>query len=145
MDVGEEVKTESGFGSVIVVDNLPKVPEAKFEKLSTVLRKIFGQIGTVREGGLHMPTENGVTKGFAFIEYHSPQEAQAAREQTDGYKLDKSHIFKVSKFDDFAKYAAVPDTYKVPEPKPFVPKDNTQSYMLDERGKATASSHLRLF
>ena len=134
MDV-EEVKTESGFGSVIVVDNLPQVPEAKFEKLSTVLKKIFGQIGTIREGGLHMPMANGTTKGFAFVEFLSPQEAAAAREQADGYKLDKAHIFKVSRFDDFAKYDAVPDEYKTPEPKPYAAKENTQSYMLDDRGR----------
>jgi translation initiation factor 3 subunit B len=132
----EEVKMDSGFGSVIVVDNLPKVPSAKVEKLTTVLKKIFGQIGVIHENGLHMPTDtDGSTKGFAFIEFGNAQEAAAAREQTDGYKLDKAHIFKVSRFDDFAKYEAVPDTYKTPEPKPYVARENTQSYMLDERGR----------
>ena len=82
-----------------------------------------------------MTLPRGTTKGFAFVEFLSPQEAAAAREQTDGYKLDKAHIFKVSKFDDFAKYAAVPDEYKTPEPKPYVAKENTQSYMLDDRGR----------
>ena len=77
---------------------LLRIPEAKVEKLSTVLRKIFGQIGTVREGGLHMPVEAGVTKGFAFVEFHTAQEAAAAREQTDGYKLDKAHIFKAGAY-----------------------------------------------
>ena len=33
-----------------VVDNLPVVPEEKYEKLLTVLKKIYGQIGHVREG-----------------------------------------------------------------------------------------------
>ena len=127
---------DSGFGSVIVVDNLPKVPGAKVEKLTTVLKKIFGQIGVIHENGLRMPTDaDGNTKGFAFIEFGNAQEAAAAREQTEGYKLDKAHIFKVSRFDDFAKYEAVPDTYKTPEPKPYVARENTQSYMLDERGR----------
>ena len=35
-----------------VVDNLPVVPEEKYEKLLTVLKKIYGQIGHVREGEL---------------------------------------------------------------------------------------------
>ena len=132
----EEVKTESGFGNVVVVDNLPKVPSAKVEKLSTVLRKIFGQIGAIREGGLLMPTEaDGSTKGFAFIEFHGAAEAQAAREQTDGYKLDKAHVFKTSAFDDFAKFERVPDAYEPPKPKPYAAKENTQSYMLDDRGR----------
>ena len=41
----EEVKSESGFGTVIVVDILPKVPDAKYDKLCTVVKKIYGQIG----------------------------------------------------------------------------------------------------
>ena len=35
-----------------VVDNLPVVPEEKDEKLLTVLKKIYGQIGAVRDGGV---------------------------------------------------------------------------------------------
>lgn len=33
-----------------VVDNLPSVPEEKYEKLVNVLKKIYGQIGNIREG-----------------------------------------------------------------------------------------------
>lgn len=62
-----------------------------------------------------------MSKGFAFVEFTSPQEAQTAREQTNGYKLDKSHTFAVNMFDDFDKYAKVPDTYSAPEPKPYTP------------------------
>jgi translation initiation factor 3 subunit B len=132
----EEVKSESGFGNVVVVDNLPKVPSAKVEKLTTVLKKIFGQIGLIRENGLVMPVDDtGSTKGFAFVEFHGAAEAAAAREQTDGYKLDKAHVFKTSSFDDFAKFERVPDVYEQPKPKPWTPKENTQSYMLDERGR----------
>lgn len=47
------------------------------------------------------------------------QEAQAARAQTDGYKLDKNHTFKVSMFDDFDRYAKVPDVYAAPEIKEY--------------------------
>jgi translation initiation factor 3 subunit B len=132
----EEVKSESGFGNVVVVDNLPKVPSAKVEKLTTVLKKIFGQIGLIHENGLVMPVDDtGSTKGFAFVEFHGAAEAAAAREQTDGYKLDKAHVFKTSSFDDFAKFERVPDSYEQPKPKPWTPKENTQSYMLDERGR----------
>ena len=43
-----------------------------------------------------MPADaDGVTKGFAFVEFLNSQEADAARQQTDGYKLDKAHVFKV--------------------------------------------------
>ena len=42
--------------------------------------------------------------------------------QTNGYKLDKNHIFMVSMFDDFEKYAKVPEEYASPEKKPYVPR-----------------------
>ena len=74
---------------------------------ATVLKKIFGQIGTIREGGMLMPMEGGKTKGFAFIEFLTPAEAQAAQEQTNGYRLDKAHVFNVTMFDDFEKFAKV--------------------------------------
>eukprot|EP00898_Chlorokybus_atmophyticus_P002542 jgi/Chlat1/3289/Chrsp22S03537 len=128
-DEDELPQTESGFGNVIVVDHLPQVPHEKFDKLVTVVKKIFGQLGTIRDNGLWMPTdESGKTKGYAF-------EAVAAKENTDGYKLDKSHVFKVNMFDDFERYSKVPDEYHTPEPQPYQPKENLLGFMLDERGR----------
>lgn len=49
------------------------------------------------------------------------QEAELAREKTNGYKLDKSHIFAVNLFDDFEKYMKVPDEWKAAEIKPYTP------------------------
>lgn len=68
------METDTGFGNVIVVDNLPVVAAEKFEKLEGVIRKIFGQIGVITENGLWMPKdESGKTEGYAFIEYNTPQ------------------------------------------------------------------------
>ena len=131
-------KDESSMMSTaIIVDNLPEVPEAKFVKLTNVLTKIFGQIGQIRDGGLHMPMDPATKMScwYAFIEFSSRAEADAAVEQTDGYKLDKAHVFKVSKFDDFEKYAKIPDEYVAPEPKPYTQLENTQAWMMDERGR----------
>jgi translation initiation factor 3 subunit B len=41
--------------------------------------------------------------------------------QTDGYELDRNHHFKVSMFDDFERYARVPDEYAAPEAKEYAP------------------------
>lgn len=49
------------------------------------------------------------------------QEAQQAREQTNGYKLDRSHVFVVNMYDDFEKYMRVPDKWNPPEIKPYTP------------------------
>ena len=49
------------------------------------------------------------------------QEAQIAKDQTNGYKLDKSHIFVVNMFDDFDKYTKVSNEWIPPETKPYTP------------------------
>jgi hypothetical protein len=71
----DSLEFETGFGNIVVVDNLPVVPPEKFEKLEGVVRKIFGQIGTIRERGLWMPIhpETQKTQGYCFIEYNTPQ------------------------------------------------------------------------
>ncbi|EFJ13839.1 hypothetical protein SELMODRAFT_446105 [Selaginella moellendorffii] len=131
----EIVESESGFGSIIVVDNLPVVEPAKYEKLENVVRKIFGQMGIIRT--LFMPKDKatGKTSGFAFIEYSSPQEAHTARDQADGYKLDKSHVFMVRMFDDIDKYMKVPEQWVAPEIKSYVPGENLLEWLMDEKGR----------
>ena len=76
-----DLETESGFGNIIVVDNLPEVPPEKYEKLVGVIRKIFARTGTIRENGLWMPVdeETKQSKGYAFIEYNTPQARCRAR------------------------------------------------------------------
>lgn len=71
----EALDFEEGFGNIIVVDNLPVVPKEKFEKLEGVVRKIYGQIGVIKEDGLWMPVdpESQKTLGYCFIEYNTPQ------------------------------------------------------------------------
>ena len=49
-------------------------------------------------------------------------EAQTRKDQTHGYKLDKSHIFVVNMFDDFDKYMNVSNEWIPPEIKPYTPE-----------------------
>ena len=76
-DMNEEYPLEfdMGFGNIIVVDNLPVVPKEKFEKLEGVVRKIYGQIGVIKEDGFWMPVDPATEKtlGQCFIEYNTPQ------------------------------------------------------------------------
>lgn len=44
---------DTKFDCCICVDHLPQVDTAKKSKLEGVLRKIYGQLGTIKE--LHMP------------------------------------------------------------------------------------------
>eukprot|EP00741_Cyanophora_paradoxa_P015119 tig00020848_g14590.t1 len=132
----DEVQPEAGFDSIIVVDGLPVVDQDKYEKLVNVVRKIFSQIGAIRENGLYMPKDaKGATKGFAFIEFSTPEEASMAVQQTNGYKLDKNHIFKVNSYNDLNKFLSVPDEYTPPQQKPYEPRDNLRFWLSDGRGR----------
>lgn len=74
------------------------------------------------------------------------QEAQAARAQTDGYKLDKNHTFKVSMFDDFDRYAKVPDEYAPPDIKTYTPTVSSDHLRAESEGLKIvgwAGSHFR--
>ncbi|GFZ00756.1 eukaryotic translation initiation factor 3B-2 [Actinidia rufa] len=138
-DLNEEDRLEfdAGFGNIIVVDNLPVVLKEKFEKLEGVVRKIYGQIGVIKEDGLWMPLDPVTQKtlGYCFIEYNTPQEAELAREKTHNYKLDKSHVFAVNMFDDIEKFLKVPDEWAPPETKPYTPGENLQQWLTDEKAR----------
>lgn len=71
----DNLEFDSGFGNIIVVDNLPVVAREKFEKLEGVIRKIYSQIGVIKDDGLWMPVdpETQKTLGYCFIEYNTPQ------------------------------------------------------------------------
>ncbi|XP_020206252.1 eukaryotic translation initiation factor 3 subunit B [Cajanus cajan] len=133
----DNLEFESGFGNIIVVDNLPVVPREKFEKLEGVVRKIYSQIGVIKEGGLWMPVdpETEKTLGYCFIEYNTPQEAELAKEKTHGYKLDRAHIFAVSMFDDFDRFMKVPNEWAPPETKPYTPGENLQHWLTDAKAR----------
>jgi len=127
-----ELTMEIGFAKIIVVDNIPVVPPEKYEKLRNVLTKIFGTIGTIRE--LYMPLDDhNVTKGYAFVEFTTAEAAESAIAKTNGYKLDKAHIFRVNSYDDFQKYSAVPDEYVQPQPKPYEPRENLRAWLVHPR------------
>lgn len=55
--------------------------------------------------------------------YHClfPQEAELAKEKTNAYKLDRSHIFAVNMFEDFDRFMKVPDQWAPPETEPYTP------------------------
>ncbi|KAK1262156.1 Eukaryotic translation initiation factor 3 subunit B [Acorus gramineus] len=133
----EPPEFEAGFGNVIIVDNLPVVPQEKFDKLEGVIRKIYSQIGTIREGGLWMPKDPQTEKtlGYCFIEYNTPQEAELAKEKTHGYKLDRAHVFTVNLFDDFDRFMRVPDEWTPAEIKPYTPGENLQQWLTDEKAR----------
>lgn len=50
-----QLSFEEGFDNVVVVDNIPLVDETKEEKLVQFLRKIFKNVGEIRDNHFVMP------------------------------------------------------------------------------------------
>jgi len=133
----DQSEFDTGFGNIIVVDHLPVVPKEKFEKLEGVVKKIYNQLGVIKENGLWMPVDpdTKMTLGYCFIEFNTPQEAQNAKEKSHGYKLDKSHIFAVNMFDDFDRLMNVKEEWEPPQARPYVPGENLQKWLTDEKAR----------
>ena len=124
------------WGNVIVVDNLPKIPVAKYDKLLGVLKRIFAQTGTINT--IEMPAENETTLGVAFVEFETAEEAQKAIRLTDGYALDKSHVFKVNSFDEAKRLGSLQEQY-TPPAKPNLCPDSIPVHGSETPCTATSS------
>ncbi|GAB6032742.1 Eif3-s9p [Chamberlinius hualienensis] len=122
-------RESDGIDNLLVVDGVPQVGKDRLEKLQNVIKKLFSKFGEIVSE--EYPEENGMTKGYIFLEYKSPLHALEALKQSNGYKLDKTHTFHVNLFSDFDKYMNVPDEWQPPEPQPYRDVGNLHSFLLD--------------
>lgn len=67
------------MGNKLYIGNLP------FSVDSTELEELFGQIGTVTSAKVITDRDSGRSKGFAFVEMASPEEAKAGIEKFNGF------------------------------------------------------------
>ena len=58
-------------------------------------------------------------KSYMFVEYDNEISAQEAVSQLNGYRLDKSHSFKVNFFSDFDKYEKMSMNMEIEGPAPY--------------------------
>eukprot|EP00339_Tiarina_fusa_P013154 CAMPEP_0117026044 /NCGR_PEP_ID=MMETSP0472-20121206/19178_1 /TAXON_ID=693140 ORGANISM="Tiarina fusus, Strain LIS" /NCGR_SAMPLE_ID=MMETSP0472 /ASSEMBLY_ACC=CAM_ASM_000603 /LENGTH=716 /DNA_ID=CAMNT_0004732927 /DNA_START=91 /DNA_END=2241 /DNA_ORIENTATION=- len=128
------------FENVVIITNLPKVPEKKLEKLMKVVLKLVSRIGTLVTSdetgfqGIEVPfnQENDSTEGFALVEYETAEEAKNAISVLDEYKFDKNHSLSVSLYSRAEKLKDLEETEFVePEPAPFVEKPNATAWLED--------------
>ncbi|KAI8811782.1 eukaryotic translation initiation factor eIF2A-domain-containing protein [Cladochytrium replicatum] len=77
--------------------------------------------------------KTGLSKGYMFVEFSSPEQAEVAIKTADGIAMDKKHIIAVNAFDDIGKYANAPEEFKEPARESFVEKDHLRGWLLDER------------
>ena len=72
--------------TTIYVGNLP------FSATEDAVRQLFAQHGTVDSVALITDRDTGQSKGFAFVEMATDQEAQAATQAMNGQMLDGRQI-----------------------------------------------------
>ncbi|KAK5004808.1 Translation initiation factor 3 subunit b, partial [Cryomyces antarcticus] len=101
-----EVRMEEGLDAFVVVDGLPKVKEDAHQKLVKFLLRKLNTVGKTGEDLIFMPIneETGMTDGYAFVEYETPEQAVAATKALHGTSLDKRHAIAVNKLTDIERY-----------------------------------------
>ena len=122
---------------MIVVDNLPQIPEAKFAKLLNVLTKIFSQIGEVREGGLLMPQDEATKTSLGYA--LSSLRRNSKRRVRWNKRMGTSSISRTS--SRCASLTTLKSTKRCQmntarrRPKRSDGEKNTQAWMMDQRGR----------
>ncbi|ONI06200.1 hypothetical protein PRUPE_5G046800 [Prunus persica] len=108
-----------GFGNVIVVDNLPIVKAEMAQQLESEIRRVFSEVGVIKEDGFSMPLNplNQKTLGRCFIEFSSRQEAELARVKRDGYNFN-TQALSVTLYDDLDRFIDITDVGTTPETNP---------------------------
>ncbi|GLI74515.1 translation initiation factor 3 subunit b [Penicillium ochrochloron] len=134
-----EVKLEEGLDTFVVIDGLPVVPEDSRQKLVKFLLRKLNTIGHTSEDAVFMPlNDKGMSEGFAFVEYETPEQALAAVKQLHGVPLDKKHTLAVNKLMDIERYGRegrVEEEYHAPELEPFKEKEHLRSWMADAHAR----------
>ncbi|KAG2244272.1 hypothetical protein Bca52824_093869 [Brassica carinata] len=125
----DEEDFETGFGNIIVVDQLPV--------------DNFKKVELIKEDGLSMPVDSDTSKtlGYCFIEFNTRQEAEKAKEKTNGYHLSKRGesdiILAVYTFDDIERLMNMNEEWEPPQTKPYVPNEtmNLHTWLTDEKAR----------
>lgn len=125
-------REQDGFDSVIVVDNIPKVGAPRIEKLKSVLKDKFLTYGKFIGEPYYALDEQGLTKGYVFIEYETSEQASDALKGLNGLKLDRQHVLAVNLFKDIKNFTTMSDEFEPLSPQPYVDRGNLKSWLLNE-------------
>lgn len=136
-----EVEEENIFDAVLLVVNIPVVDKARESKLLTVMNKVLGKFGKIKENGVYMPmyedqsSSKSMSKGFLFVEYETPEIANAARRQIDGFRLDAKHTFLAIKLEDYERYLNLSDKFTPPEKEEYKERPDLHNWLVDPDGR----------
>mmetsp|Transcript_8211 Transcript_8211/g.14925 ORF Transcript_8211/g.14925 Transcript_8211/m.14925 type:complete len:710 (-) Transcript_8211:33-2162(-) len=128
----KQPKLIENFSTTVIIANLPQVPESKVEKLTSVLKKLTGKVGTLStDTPPLMPMNGDKTHGFAFITFVSSADAAKCVEAINSYQFDKSHKLSVHGYDDVCGLRDVPEKYVEKTARPYVPQADVGAWLRD--------------
>lgn len=121
--------------TVILIDQLPKIDQAKEEKLLAVLRKnLFTPAKAVAiPDSIFMPRDegSGISKGYMFVEFETQEQADAVLKAANGYRLDKHHVLTALHLSDFERLTNLNEEYREPTIEPYEEKEYLRSWLDD--------------
>lgn len=127
----EVVDAKQDFSTLIFVDNLPVIDEAKLPKLLGMINKIYGQIGSFSAEPLMPFGPDGKSRGFALIDFETKEQAAKAVAQTNGWRLDAKHIFAVRPYAEVSRLLDMDKSYTALTSKPHAVRPDPNHWLLD--------------
>lgn len=128
--MAQEPRLDEAHDRIICIDNIPKVGTEKKDKLKKILQNLLTSYGRIVNE--HYPeSDDGMLKGYMFVEYENGAAATEACAQLNGYRLDKAHSFKCNFVSDFDKYKemSVNDANIDTNPMPYKNPGNLHWYL----------------
>ncbi|KAK0554742.1 Translation initiation factor 3 subunit b [Tilletia horrida] len=136
------IKFDEGLDDVIVLDNVPVIIKSKEAKLFSAIQKRFASHAglTIDPANIHMPYNDGPeeeaeSKGYAFVEMRSADDAATAIRAMNGFAFDKRHTFAVNRFTDVERLAVLDEQWSEPEVADFKAKEHLRSWLADAAGR----------
>eukprot|EP00933_Yihiella_yeosuensis_P028236 TRINITY_DN2205_c4_g1_i1.p1 TRINITY_DN2205_c4_g1~~TRINITY_DN2205_c4_g1_i1.p1 ORF type:complete len:700 (-),score=177.27 TRINITY_DN2205_c4_g1_i1:139-2238(-) len=105
------VQLDERFPATIIISGIPKVAEAKFDKLLNVLSRLIDKYGK-NQKVMPYNAEGSQTEGVVIATFENETDANNAKNTLDGMALDRVHTFKVIKMDDFDKIVSRPEEFE---------------------------------
>jgi translation initiation factor 3 subunit B len=133
-----QVEFQDGFDNILVVDGVPVIDNSKLEKLLARIVKEFTRRGAaIKSDDISMPWNDatGKSKGYAFIEFRSVDEANIALAAMHGYPFDAKHKLSVHRFTDIEKFANMDPGFVEEEPEEFKPREHLRAWLADPQGR----------
>ncbi|KAH0605215.1 uncharacterized protein H6S33_005197 [Morchella sextelata] len=135
-----EVRLDEGLDTFVVVDGCPVVSEENKPRLIKFLCKKLGEAGRTKPDAVFMPVneESGMTEGYAFVEYETPEQALLAIKTLHGVALDKKHTMSINKLTDidhFGRAGRISDTYTPPHIESFAETEHLRSWLSDANAR----------